>query len=250
MKSRFCTSVLLIVLGLILVASNGSAAGQTTTSVTTVTSLATYTIATNTVSTVISSTMSGGGFTAYSWWTSCAFWATSFSAQPGDEAFATLQTASMVDFYLMSQPQLDRVRATICNSVAAPVWPSILHYTVTASQSVNWSPNSGGLYYFVVVNLNSATVPATFTGYVRSNGTATLLSYGTLTSEIVQGQTLTQNFGTKARITEEQQTTVSSPTSSIPFVSIIEIIVVIVIIAALLGLLVRRRPQREETKVY
>jgi len=249
MNSRFCTSALLIVLSLILVASTGSAAGQTTTSMTIVTSLATYTVSTNTVSTVISSTMSGGGFTALSWWTSCVFWATSFNVQSGDEVLATLQTPSMVDFYLMSQPQLDRVRATICNPVAAPAWSSILHYTVTASQSVDWSPTSGGLYYFVVVNLNSATVPATFTGYVKSNGIATLLSYSTLTSEIVQAETLTQNLGTTAPITQQSQTS-PSPTSSIPIVSIIEIVAVIVIIAALLGLVLRRQPKREETRVY
>src|SRR5271157_243173 len=142
MTSRFRISTLLIALGFLLIASTSTQglADVTTTSQTTLTSLGTYTVATSVVSTVLTSTVYGGDVTVYSWWTSgCSFWAVSFNAQPGDEVIANLRSTP-VDFYLMSQAQLSRVRATICNPVAAPVWSSILHYTLTepSSKSIDW----------------------------------------------------------------------------------------------------------------
>ena len=137
MTSRLLISTLLIALSLVLIASASTqgSADVTTTSQTTLTSLGTYTVATSVVSTVLTSTVYGGDFTVYSWWTSgCSFWAVSFNAQPGDEVIANLRSTP-VDFYLMSQAQLSRVRATICNPVAAPVWSSILHYTLTEPSS-------------------------------------------------------------------------------------------------------------------
>jgi hypothetical protein len=251
MNSRFLIRALLIALGLVLIASTSTqgSGDVTTTSETTLTSLDTYTVATSAVSTVLTSTLSGGDFTVYSWWTSgCSFWSASFNAQPGDEVIANLKSTP-VDFYLMSQVQVSRIRSTVCNPVAAPVWPSILHYTEASSKSIDWSPTYAGVYYFVLVNFNTSSAQASFSGYVRSLGTVTLLSYSTLTSEIVQSQTLTENFNPTTSQTQ-QQTATPSTTSTIPMITILEVLVAVLIVAALLVLKILSRPKREDTRVY
>jgi hypothetical protein len=198
--------------------------------------------------------MNGTTLTVYSWWTSCSFWATPFNAQLGDEVVGTLSSPGSdfnLDFYLMSQAQLARVQMTICNPVAAPVWSSILHYKVASSQTVDWTPTfQGGEFYFVVVNFNPYNVPATFSGYVKTNGVVSQLSYGTVTSEVVQAQTLTltqslnPTFPSQGSQVQPQNSTQNTPSSNTPTAALIlAVILAIVLIGALVGLKARKSHQ-------
>jgi hypothetical protein len=196
--------------------------------------------------------MNSTTLTVYSWWTSCSFWATPFNAQLGDEVVGTLSSPGSdfnLDFYLMSQAQLARVQMTICNPVAAPVWSSILHYKVASSRTIDWTPTfQGGEFYFVVVNFNPYNVASTFSGYVKTYGAVTQLSYGTVTSEVVQAQTLTltQNptIPSQGSQAQPQNSTQNSPISNLQTTALILVLVLaIVLIGAFLGLKGRKRHQ-------